>query len=284
MDRAILTVDVEDWYMTSDLDIPVARWGGYERRVQANTNLILDVLAERNIKGTFFTLACVAKEYPSLVMRIVQEGHELASHGTWHQMLTRLSRNEIREDIRKSKSILEDISGQQVTSYRAPSWSISSRNYDVLEILEELGFLIDSSLQPFSTPLSGVGGAPTQPFRPALGGRTLEIIEVPSTVLNFRPNIRVPFSGGLYMRLWPKMLLPCFFQHAMLKGHAMLYIHPWEFDPDQPVVVKSMLTQFTHYYNLSANMDKLRKILDFVPFGRMRDIIARDLLPVIELS
>lgn len=264
----VLTVDVEDWYHTADLQIPIDQWPLLPRRVEKNTHFLLDMFDEYGATGTFFVLGCVAQESPQLVREIVQRGHELASHGTNHQLLTQMSRDEVREDIYQSKALLEHIAGEEVTAFRAPSWSLEPRTYYVLELLEELGFQLDSSIQPFHTPLSGVHHAPLIPFRPVVGDETLNIVEWPSTVASFA-GFRVPFSGGLYLRTWPTWISLHLFNYVAHSQTPMVYLHPWEFDHDQPRVLHRPYVRFTHYFNLSKMARKLRVVLskyNFVPF------------------
>lgn len=281
--KIAFTVDVEDWYQTSDLNFPVHSWQQFQRRVEVNTHQILDLMDQHQARGTFFVLGCVAKEFPSLVRQIVSRGHELACHGFWHQMLTRLSPKEVRTDIADAKFLLEHISGVPVSIYRAPSWSIQPSTYYVLEILEELGFAIDSSFQPFKTPLSGIQGAPLEPFHPIIDGRRLSILEVPSCV-DTLCGMRYPFSGGLYLRTLPTWMIRSAAKRVAKKRPVMLYIHPWELDQGQPRVARSPVIQFTHYFNLGTTIAKLRNLLSefrAVPLG---ELILDMAVPSVELT
>jgi len=270
----VMTVDVEDWYQTSDFNFPVTEWSRFERRVEVNTNRILDLFGEYQIKATFFVLGCVAREFPEMVKDIVKRGHEVGSHGTWHQLLTRMTLEDIRRDISDSKHLLEDLTGTAVTCYRAPSWSISSQRYEILTLLDEMGFQVDSSLQPFRTPLSGISNAPIDPFHPIVAGRELRLLEFPPTVLHWGGR-NIPFSGGLYMRVWPKwMVKRCLQQVNCIGRTGMVYLHPWEFDVHQPRTRCSSLTRFTHYYNLQSTEAKLRMLLEEFQFHRLCDEIS----------
>lgn len=277
-----LTVDVEDWYQTSDFNFPVTTWGNYEDRVDGNTRRVLDLFDEFGVKGTFFVLGCVAEKSPQLLREILARGHEIGSHGGWHQMLTQMSWDEITDDIRYGKRILEDISGQSVKYFRAPSWSLSPRTYRVLELLESEGFMCDSSLQPFHTPLSGVRGAPHFPFRPALNGKVLNLIEYPSTVLKFGRGT-LPFAGGLYLRVLPTFFIQWALRKVNAQRPGMVYVHPWEFDPDQPRITNSPLLRFTHYYHLTATEPKLRALFKQFDFGPLGDVIQDRKFPVVSL-
>ena len=267
----VLTVDVEDWYQTSDLNLPVGSWPKYEDRVESNTRKIMDILDEYDVKATFFVLGCVAQKFPRLVQEIVKRGHEVGSHGGWHRMLHELTDEEFLEDVIFSKRILEEVAGRPVVYYRAPSWSLSPSNYKALEVLESQGFVCDSSLQPFQTPLSGIRGAPQVPFHPVVGGRRLDIVEFPSTVARIGRQT-LPFSGGLYLRTLPLFFVKWALHKVNHEREGMVYVHPWELDPKQPRITKSPLVRFTHYYQLRNTESKLRGLLQefsFVPLGRV---------------
>ena len=147
----VFTIDVEDWYHTMDFNFPQEDWDKYEDRVEVGLRLIMEVLERHNVKATFFVLGCVAKKHPDLIKEIASLGHEIGSHGTNHRMVTAQSREEFRADVAMSKQILEDITGEKVKLYRSSSWSIVPKTIWALRILEEEGFICDSSIQPFRT-------------------------------------------------------------------------------------------------------------------------------------
>ena len=224
-----------------------------------------------NIRATFFVLGCVATKHPGLVHKIVQAGHELASHGSWHRLISQQTRAEFQADIRAAKFLLEDISGRVVNLYRAPSWSISAVTLWALEILEEEGYIGDSSVQPFATPLSGINGAPVVPYHPVIAGRQLRLVEFPPTVLKVG-CWRVPFSGGFYLRAMPSFFFNRAMQLINQKQAGMVYVHPWELDVNQPRQQVSPLIWVCHYLNLHKTENKLEKIFDqfaFVPLGEL---------------
>ncbi|MDQ0190118.1 DUF3473 domain-containing protein [Alicyclobacillus cycloheptanicus] len=278
-----LTVDVEDWYQTSDFDFPLQTWDRFEDRVDANTRKLLDLFDGFGVKGTFFVLGCVAKKHPGLVTEIVSRGHELASHGGWHQMLTRMTLAEIRSDLTWSKALLEDLSGQAVTAFRAPSWSVSHQNLEVLALLEELGFRVDSSLQPFRTPLSGMKGVPHHPFHPVVGGRRLNLVEFPSCVARLF-GTAFPFSGGLYLRILPVGIITAMLRRVNRERAGMVYVHPWEVDVQQPRITRSPVIRLTHYYHLRTTERKLQRLLAQFQFGRLQDVVAGQDVPDVELA
>lgn len=278
------TVDVEDWYQTSDFNFDLKLWDNFEDRVEYGTNIILDLLSEHHLKATFFVLGCVAAKHPGLVLRIVQAGHELASHGNWHRMVTQQTREEFRQDVRSAKLMLEDISGIEVNLFRAPSWSISADTLWALEVLEEEGYIGDSSVQPFATPLSGIKGAPVVPYHPVIGGKALRLVEFPPTVLEIG-NIRVPFSGGFYLRAMPSLFFNLALRRVNQKRAGMVYVHPWELDVKQPRSRVSPLIWLSHYLNIERTEGKLGKLLkrfEFVPLGELIRDGEYPALPVIK--
>lgn len=281
--KNVFTVDVEDWYQTSDFNFDVKLWDNYEDRVDYSTSIILDLLAEHNVRATFFVLGCVATKHPELVNKIIRAGHELASHGSWHRMVTQQTREEFRADVRAAKLILEDISGREVNLYRAPSWTISADTLWALEVLEEEGYLGDSSVQPFATPLSGTKGAPVVPYHPVIGGRPLKLVEFPPTVLKIG-KVRIPFSGGFYLRALPNQFFYLAMHLVNRKQAGMVYIHPWELDIIQPRLKASPLITLSHYLNINKTEQKLKKILGrytFVPLGDLINEGDYPALPVL---
>lgn len=281
--RAVFTVDVEDWYQTSDFHFPRDTWPQYECRVLPNTLRILDLLDTFQAKGTFFVLGCIAQQHPQLVREIYSRGHEVACHGGWHQMLTRMTPSEVKEDITWAKSLLEDLTGNPIRAFRAPSWSISWGNLWVLELLESLGFVVDSSVQPFRTPLSGMKGVPKMPFHPRINGRDLNILEVPPTVGSL-VGMPVPFSGGLYLRMVPIPIIRSLLRKAGELGLAMLYTHPWEWDGGQPRLPVSWLIRFVHYYHLRVTEDKVTDLLYKFQFTTLWESVRDVEFPRIDLE
>lgn len=278
--RNAFTVDVEDWYQTADFNFDLKLWANFEDRVEYGTNIILDLLAEHHLRATFFVLGCVASKHPELVQKIVEAGHELASHGSWHRMVTQQTPKEFRDDVRASKILLEDISGKTVNLFRAPSWSISSETLWALEVLEEEGFIGDSSVQPFVTPLSGVKGAPVVPYHPVIGGRTLRLVEFPPTVLEIG-SVRIPFSGGFYLRTVPSLFFNLAMRLVNRKQAGMVYVHPWELDIKQPRMKASPLIHLSHYLNINTTEIKLKKLFDRYAFVPLGDLISEGKYPAL---
>lgn len=276
------TVDVEDWYQTNDFNFPVSRWEQFEDRVEESTLTLLGLLSRYRVRATFFILGAVAQKHPSLIGRIAAEGHEIACHGGYHRLLTEMNAGQFREEIREAKGRIEDAAGMEVRFFRAPSWSIGPANYDMLQILEEEGFTVDSSIQPFRTPLSGVVGAPVKPFYPIIAGKTLRILEFPSTVLKIG-GMPLPFSGGLYLRAMPYFVIRWALRQVGRTRAGMVYVHPWEVDQGQPRLRASYLIRFAHYYHLDRTIEKLDRLLQDFRFAPLGEVIRDQSYEAVEL-
>lgn len=270
-----MSVDVEDYFQVSAFEKVIARadWERVECRVEANTNRVLDLFNEAGIKGTFFILGWVAERYPSIVRRIINEGHELASHGYGHQRVTTLTPEIFREDIRRTKILLEDLSAVQVKGYRAPSYSISMENLWAHDILGEEGYIYSSSVYPVRHDLYGIPDAPRYPYRTAQNCLT----EIPiSTFRSFGKNF--PIGGGGYFRLLPYAIS----RQAILNVNnkesqaCVFYFHPWEIDPNQPRQSPiSLKTRFRHYLNLGRMESRLQSLLRDFSWDRVDRVYAK---------
>lgn len=267
-----LTIDVEDWYHAHILKIDKAQWPSLTDHVLENTRFILDLLESYQQKATFFVLGCVAKKHPDLVKLIASKGHEIGSHGYWHSLVYLQDRYEFRQEIKDSKALIEDITGTQVTCFRAPSWSISENTLWALEILEEEGFTADSSIQPFATPLSGMAGMPISPFRPVVNGRKLKLVEFPPTILK-RGMFYLPFAGGFYLRLMPKKLIGTALKIVNKDFPGMVYVHPWEIDLKIPSWKTSFLGKVIQYYNITSVPIKLAYLMDNFTFAPLKEVL-----------
>ncbi len=279
----ILTVDIEDWYQTSDFNIDVKHWGSYESRIKDNTYKILGILSKRNIKATFFILSCIAREEPDLINEIVRQGHEIGSHGGFHKKVSIMTPHEFRQDIRESKFLLEEITGVKVKYFRAPCWSISNKNIWALEILEEEGFLCDSSFQTIKMLFLGEKHLPVKPFKPVINGKKLNITEIPSTVFTF-PGFTIPFSGGFFLRAIPCRIIISSLKIVNKTGAGMVYIHPWEFDINQPRINTGFYAHTLHYLNINKTMNKFEILLDNFNFVSIGEYLDKNKFPHISLN
>lgn len=263
-----LTIDVEDYFQVSAMApyIPRSDWDSRECRVERNVDLLLAMLARHGVQATFFTLGWVAERYPQLVRRIVEQGHELASHGYGHQRASDLDHAAFREDIVRAKQLLEDIGGVAVQGYRAPSFSIGSSNLWAFDSLQEAGYRYSSSIYPIQHDHYGMPDAPRFAHKVADG-----LIEVPVTTLRVRQR-NLPSSGGGYFRLLPYALSRWMIGRVnqVDRQPAIFYCHPWEFDPGQPRVPGiNLKTRFRHYVNIGRMEQRVDRLLGDFRWGRM---------------
>ena len=266
-----LTIDVEDYFQVSAFAPYIRRdeWDARECRVEANVDRILAMLAQRGTQATFFTLGWVAERYPALVRRIVEQGHELASHGYGHQRASELSPEAFSQDIRRAKAILEDLSGRPVLGYRAPSFSIGEGNLWAFDCLAEAGYRYSSSVYPIQHDHYGMPDAPrfAHEVRPGL-------LEIPVTTLRMM-NRNLPPSGGGSFRLLPYALSRWRLRQVNSgdRASAIFYFHPWEIDAGQPRVAGiDAKTRFRHYVNIGRMERRLEQLLADFRWGRMDQI------------
>lgn len=274
-----LTIDVEDYFQVNAFEPVVSRsnWDAYPLRVVDNTSRVLDILDETGVKGTFFVLGWVAERAPELVRAIADRGHEVACHGYGHELVFRIGPERFRRDIRISKALLEDACGRPVRGYRAPSYSITAQSLWAFEILAESGFSYDSSIFPIHHDVYGIPGARRCPHRIETAAGS--ILEFPLTTVPFSVagrQFNMPVAGGGYFRLLPVSLV-CAGLRAVNGREGMpavFYLHPWEFDPDQPRIPGAGLkSRFRHYVNLSRTADKFRKLLSRFSFAPMEEVL-----------
>jgi polysaccharide deacetylase family protein (PEP-CTERM system associated) len=273
-----MTVDVEDYFQVQAFAHKVdrARWDAFPSRVEANVDRILQQFDRARVHATFFTLGWIAERHPALVRRIVASGHELASHGWDHTRADTQTPDAFRQDVRRTRAVLEDIAGVPVIGYRAATFSIGARNQWTFGILREEGYRYSSSVNPIAHDLYGMPDAPRAPFRPDGD----EFWEFPmTTVRAFGRNW--PCSGGGYFRLLPATLyrLGLARVNDAESRPGIFYFHPWEVDPGQPridgVGWKSRLRHYTNLSRMAADIDQ---ILRRFRWDRM-DLVFADLLP-----
>ncbi len=269
------TVDVEDYFQVAALASAIDRasWPLRESRVERNTGVLLDMLAESGVRGTFFVLGWIAERHPALIRRIAAAGHEIACHGYSHQLVYSQSADEFREETTRSKRTLEDLTGQSVLGYRAASFSITRQSLWALDVLIDLGFQYDSSIFPIRHDRYGIPGADPHPaVLAAPSGRTL--IEFPMSAARFA-GVAVPVSGGGYFRLLPYAVTRAGLRqiNGRFGRPFTFYLHPWEIDPGQPRVPVGWLSRFRHYTNLDRCESRLRRLLREFRFGAMHEVL-----------
>ncbi|HEY2378003.1 MAG TPA: XrtA system polysaccharide deacetylase [Gemmatimonadaceae bacterium] len=257
----IFTVDVEEYFQVHAFEGVIRRteWQDLPSRVARNVDSVLELLSEHGASATFFILGWVADRHPHVVRRIAEAGHEVASHGWWHYRVTSLEPEEFREDIRASKSLLEDICGRPVTGYRAPSFSITPDSQFALDVLLEEGYVYDSSIFPIRRSNYGWPGAPPIPHLLHCASGTL--IEFPLAT-SLWGSFRIPAAGGGYFRQFPYSIVQRAFREHDTQGvPGVFYIHPWELDAEQPRVRVGPLSQLRHYRGLKGTQARLDRLL-----------------------
>ncbi len=272
--RNAMTVDVEDYFQVSAFEnhVPRESWKRTATRVEANMERVLDLFARHGVCGTFFTLGWIAERHPALVRRIVEAGHELASHGWDHTRVTEQTPEAFRADVRRTRELLEDLGGVPVRGYRAPSYSINGGNLWAHDVLADEGYVYSSSVAPLKHDLYGMPDAPRFAFD-AAGGRLREI-PVTTIPLGGR-NLNV--GGGGWFRLYPY----AFSRWALRRVNqqdgesAHFYFHPWEIDPAQPRVERiGVKTRIRHYLNLGRMERRLERLLGDFRWGRMDEVFT----------
>jgi polysaccharide deacetylase family protein (PEP-CTERM system associated) len=302
-----LTVDVEDYFQVTGFEnvIPRDSWASFDSRVERNTDRLLAILADRGVAATFFVLGWTAERHPTLIRRIHAAGHEVGCHSYAHRLVYECTPTEFREDSRHAKTLLEDLTGERVIGYRAPSFSITQKSLWALQILTEEGFEYDSSIFPILRDRYGIPNAPRHPYRihlgngqPVLNGTGYVsmgplppdstdsrdskdsrdwIVEFPPSTIRYL-GFNVPVGGGGYLRLFPPGLFHRAIERIVHRERrpAILYIHSWEFDPNQPRFRNgSWLSRFRHYVNLEETEEKVRLLLSRWRFSPLRDLLTR---------
>lgn len=268
-----LSFDIEEHFQVAAFASPMRRrqWEQFESRVENNTNKILEMLSANNVRATFFVLGWVAERHPGLVRAIAAQGHEIASHGYGHELITAQTPFLFREDIRKAKGILEEIAGVPVYGYRAPTFTITSETQWALPILVEEGYLYDSSIFPVRHDRYGMPGA-----NPCVHQMTTSagvLWEVPPSTVTIA-GMRIPVAGGGYFRLFPYVLLRKLLRRVERQGQPLvLYLHPWELDPAQPRMDGPLRSRFRHYLNLHKTEKRMASLVSDFKFAPIREAI-----------
>jgi len=271
-----LSVDVEEYFQVSAFSdvISTDSWEGFDGRVERSTLRLLDVFDHREAKATFFILGWIAQRYPSLVHEIHLRGHEVASHGHAHRPLDQVTPQAFREEVRGAKAFLEGLIGEPVVGYRAPSFSITDNTRWALDVLCEEGFRYDSSIFPIHHDRYGIPDAPRFPYVIDLQGGTLS--EFPPSTVALIGRTNLPIGGGGYLRLLPFWMTQWGLRRINRRERqpAMVYLHPWEIDPEQPRVQTRWLSRWRHYTNLDATEGRLDRLLREFRFGTIRTVLG----------
>ena len=270
-----MTVDVEEYFQVSAFEECVSRddWDHLPSRLDHGLGRILDLLAECEVSGTFFVLGWIADRHPGSVKRIADAGHEIGCHGYSHRLIYDQQPEPFRQETVRARARLQDLSGQPVDGYRAASFSIRRSNLWALDVLVEAGFTYDSSLFPVIHDRYGIPDAPRRIHHhrtPA--GQTLA--EVPPSTVKLGP-FRLPAAGGGYLRILPRAVTHWSIRrlNEREKMPAVVYVHPWELDPEQPRIEVPLVTRLRHYTGIARTEGKLRQLLGTYRFGSMRAVL-----------
>lgn len=277
--KHFFTVDVEEYFQVVALApyAPMSKWESFESRVEASIDQLLELMAAHGALGTFFTVGWVAERHPEMVRRIAAAGHELASHTYDHVRITHQTPNAFRESVRRTKRVIEDITGAPVLGFRAPSFSIVRGTEWALDVLIEEGHTYDSSLFPVSRRGYGYVGGGRDPYwidRPV--GRLKEFPPATLSVL----GRTIPAAGGAYFRILPFALVRSALSASGRRGApGTFYIHPWEWDPRQPRLDVPLLTRIRHYSGQGRVLERLERLLQLFAFEPIRAVAERPAAP-----
>jgi len=270
-----MTIDVEDYFHVSVFDglVPRDRWADLESRVSDNTDRLLRIFDDAGVTATFFVLGCVAERVPSVVERIAAMGHEVASHGYAHRLIYDQAPSAFRQDVRRSKDLLEALTGRPVDGFRAPSYSITPRTLWALDVLIGEGFTYDASIFPIRHDRYGIPSSPRHPY--VLTRAEGSIVEAPASTIRVG-STNLPIAGGGYFRIlpygWTRWGIA---RLNRLEGQpAIFYLHPWELDPGQPRLEAGLVSRFRHYYHLGKTEGRLRRLLRDFRFSNLRSVLA----------
>ena len=270
--RHILSFDVEEHFQVSAFwsDARRQQWDRLESRVERNTLRLAEILARFGTKATFFVLGWVAERHPELIKTLAKQGHEIASHGYGHELVTNQTHMEFRNDVRRSKCILEDLTGEKVFGYRAPSFSITDQTPWALPILVEEGYLYDSSINTRFHRSQNGGREPGARDILTTAGNICEVALPTANIC----GIQFPIAAGGYFRLLPYHASRMFLRQLEKTGtQLVMYLHPWEIDPNQPRMDGTLVSRFRHYVNLKRTEQRLQYLLRDFMFAPVVEVV-----------
>jgi len=270
--KNLITIDLEDYYQVSGLAdvVPFSSWTRRESRIAANTERVLECLGE--IKATFFVLGWEAEKRPEIIRTIASAGHEIATHGMQHDLITSMNRQSFKQDLDISIKLLQDITGQDILGFRAPSFSITPDTEWAYEVMIQSGLKYDSSVFPVKRSRGGVAGSEKAPFKIETEAGTL--VEFPLAVSDFLGR-EIPVAGGGFFRFYPYFFTRNAIKQINDSGRpVVVYLHPWELDPDQPRLKSTFSSDgFKHYYGLKSTAKKFNKLLKDFEFSTLKDYL-----------
>jgi len=273
--KNILSIDLEEWYHPEYVKDKV--FEEKEERLKESLNITLSLLRARNVKATFFVVGELAEKYPEAIKCISEEGHEIGFHGYSHQTLWNLTLKDLKQEIKKFNSFINDKS----IGFRAPSFSLDNRTKWALQVLEDAGYKYDSSIFPTKTPLYGVKGALMKPYKPshvnvALEDETRKIWEFPLLVYPLL-GLRLPMAGGFYLRLLPNnILFKAIEKQNRKRFPAVIYLHTWELDLRTPKLKLGLYKSFVTYHNMEKTGARLKHLLSRFEFTSVRNYMEEE--------
>ncbi len=274
MSNLFFTLDVEEWYHANYDNV---EHGGYDparTNLESNVDRLIDLCGQYNIKSTCFVLGSVAESKPRMVSKLHRAGHEIASHGYGHRLVYNMPPAEFEADLTRANDLLENITGEKVLGFRAPSWSVKEENLSwYYAVLEKLGFTYSSSVYPAQTFLYGIPGFPETAGYPVVEGKAAAIVEIPVPVVNLLGK-KIGFSGGFYFRFFPGWFIKrCLRRKTAETDQTFIYLHPREIDTRQPRLSLPLLERFIHYWGIGACQEKLERVIETFAgnFVLMRD-------------
>jgi len=275
--RNAFTVDLEDWYHPELVRGAVAQ-ADRESQIEQSTRLLLRLLRERDTRATFFVVGEIAQRHPGLVEDIIEQGHELACHGTSHKPLWQLTPSQFLRELQEFAGVMDEVvPGAEIWGFRAPTFSLDNRTRWALAILAEQGYRYDSSVFPMRTPLYGVSNCPLVPYRPSLEDISIaneegSVVEFPMSIWAWK-RLRVPVCGGFYLRALPFGFIRFCLRQINQRRPFAIYVHPWEAHTDTPRLALPLLSRFGTYYNIGGMESRLVDLLDEFSFAPMRSVL-----------
>lgn len=274
--RHALSFDVEEYFHALNFrSVAEAAGGALPSRVEEATARVLEILARAGVRATFFFLGAVARAHPRLVRTVASEGHEIASHGMSHRTVMELGQERFREEVLESRRLLEDLGGRPVLGFRASTFSVTQRTLWALEVIEDAGYRYDSSIFPVHHDRYGIPRFPRHPVRVGKGRDETSLVEIPPLTLRL-PFFNLPCGGGGYFRLFPFFLTAFAVGRMEAAGKpAVLYLHPWEFDPHAPRFRLRGMKGLRHYVNMERTASRLERLLGRYAFGPLETLAER---------
>lgn len=271
-----VTFDIEEWYSANYANLDLSLIDDNSNHLETNVDRLLEICAEHGIKTTHFIVGDIARNKPGVVKKIHLAGHEIASHSYAHELIYSMTPAQFRDDLRISCDLLEQITGEKVSGFRAPSWSVKEETLPwFYEILHEQGIIYSSSVFPGKTFLYGIPGFPETIHQPVIDGKKHDIWEIPQTLFSFLGK-KTGFSGGFYLRALPGWFITRMMKAKNKDGKSVfLYLHPREIDPLSPRLKLPLLERFIHYYGVNGCEVKFEKLIGKFngSFVRMDDFI-----------